>query len=1026
VLEGTEHRRPAPDAGSSTATLPGIEDDGERPSFEVTVAGQEPAFHVPTHALEPGNVVGRHVVLHRLGAGGMGVVYAAYDPELDRKVALKLLLPGMAGPVGRTRLLREAQALGRLSHPNVVAIHDVGTVGEQVWLAMEFVQGQTLCDWLGTRRRWQDLLAVFRSAGEGLAAAHAAGLLHRDFKPANVMVGDDGRVRVMDFGLARVRPEAASLHLEEFGALPAFDTSMEVTRAGTVMGTPAYMAPEQFGSEELTAAADQFAFCVTLWEALYGERPFSGTTWMEISDSVLAGRLRTPPNRRAAPSWLRRACERGLSVDPQDRWPSMSALLETLATGRTRARARRRLVTVGVLAVLGAGVEGSRRYDLAQREAACEASGAEIETAWSPARELELRDALVATGVSHAATTADKAIPWIEQQAAAWREARVEACLDGDVRGRWDADTLDRSLWCLDERRMALESLVGELTLADADVLHKAVTAAAGLASVAPCRDERALEVLAPPPELDREAIRAVRAAVARAASLEHAGRYDEGLALAREALARAEGLQWRPLVAAARVTMGSILDKSGAFAEAETALADAYFDAAEGLAPEVAFEAASALVLVVGNRSARPAEGRHWGRLAELSLVSLGEGEGLRRAALLHNLALIDDVTGAREQARERAERALSIREQVLGPNHLQVAASLKNLANVLLNAGAHDRAEQLCERSVAIYEQALGPEHPSVAFALLELARIHTSNGAYDRALPLLERAMSIAERALGPEHPHVAAILNNLARTLNALGDHEQAERLQLRALASFERTQGLEHPNVAACLSDLAAVHMATGAHDRALPLYERALSIYERAFGPDHADVARSLAYVASVHRALGDYGRAVSLYERALFIFESALGPDNPDVSLCLGHLGLAHMGAGAHDRALPLFERSLAILEKTLGPEHPLVSSPLVALAQLALAQGRASAAVPLAERAVSLAEKGRAADQLAEARFVLARALWGAPADGGRDPARAVSLAQRARDTYREGGAALAKPLAEVEAWLREVGEP
>jgi eukaryotic-like serine/threonine-protein kinase len=211
------------------------------------------------------------------------------------------------------------------------------------------------------------------------------------------------------------------------------------------------------------------------------------------------------------------------------------------------------LAAVGVLALLGAGIEAQRRFDLAQRTAVCEAAGDEVEVAWSSAREQKLRDAIMATGANHAAATADRVTPWLERQAEAWREARVEACLDADVRDRWNAEMLDRSLWCLEDRYMELESLVDELMLADAKVLHKAVTAAAGLSSVAACRDESVLETLTPPPQDTREALRLVREDVVRVGNLERAGRYDQGLSLAREALGRAEALGWPPLVATAR-----------------------------------------------------------------------------------------------------------------------------------------------------------------------------------------------------------------------------------------------------------------------------------------------------------------------------------------------------------------------------------------------------------------------------------------------------------------------------------------
>jgi tetratricopeptide (TPR) repeat protein/predicted Ser/Thr protein kinase len=958
-----------------------------RASGDATQAGShggEPATPSRTRSAEPGSVVGRHVVLHELGAGGMGVVYAAYDPELDRKVALKLLLPGAGGDTGRLRLLREAQALGRLSHPNVVGIHDVGTVGEQVWLAMEFVQGQTLRQWLATPRRWPEVLEVLPKAGEGLAAAHAAGLLHRDFKPENVMVGDDGRVRVMDFGLARAHASSESLEAEPSQSYPERTSSLasSVTRVGAVVGTPSYMAPEQFAHEELSAAADQFAFCVTLWEALHGERPFGGDTPMELVASILAGRLHAPAKARAVPGWLRRVCERGLSVDPRQRWPSMSALLDALGKGRTRALARRGLAVVGVLALLGAGLQAQRRWDLAERTAACETAGDEVEAAWNPEREQTLRHALVATGVSHASTTADKVTPWLDRQVGEWREARVQACLDADVRDQWDAQTLDRSLWCLDERRMELESLVDELTLADANVLHKAVTAAAGLSSVVVCRDERVLETLVPPPQDAREALRAVRADVVRVGNLQRAGRYDQGLPLARGALGRAEALGWPPLVAAARLQLGVLLDRTGAYPEAEVELEQAYFDAANGVAPEVVFEAAAKLVYVVGVSSARHVEGRRWARLAEVALEDMSGADQLRQARLLVDLANVQTGAGAYDEAKVLYERAIAMREQMLGPEHPDVAGTLNNFATTLSATGAHHEARVLLERAIAIWEQALGPEHPYVASSLVNLAIALRSTGMVDEAKVALERAIAIREKALGPEHPEVAHGLDSLAVVHATTHSYDTAKVLLERAIAMREKALGPEHPHVATSVHNLAQVHEATGAHEAAKVLYERALAIWEKALGPEHPHVASSLVGLAILYEATGD------------------------------------------HDVAKPLLERALGIQERLLGPEHPDLAHALVGLANVALAQHRDGDAIRLAERAVTLRDEGGAAvELLAEARFTLARALWDAPLDAGRDQARARILAEQARDVYRAAGNSEAARLAEVDAWLGRV---
>jgi len=339
---------------------------GMRTSAGARVVADEPAD------LEAGTRVGRYVVRRRLGAGGMGVVYATHDPELERHVALKLVTPGRIGHEHRTRLLREAQALARLSHPNIVKVFDVGVMDGRLWLALELVRGRTLREWLRTPRAWREVLAVMQQAARGLAAAHEAGLLHRDFKPENVMVGDDGVVRVMDFDLARDAPtqeDSPEHEAEPEPLVPTTDAlALDVTHTETLVGTPGYMAPEQLLGHQLTPAADQFALCVSLWEGLYGERPFTGDTLDELVQHVLAGAPRRPSRERTVPRWLRRACERGLAVRPRDRFESIAALLGAIGRGRARARAWIGVLAVGMLLAAWAGAEGCRRLERQQVE----------------------------------------------------------------------------------------------------------------------------------------------------------------------------------------------------------------------------------------------------------------------------------------------------------------------------------------------------------------------------------------------------------------------------------------------------------------------------------------------------------------------------------------------------------------------------------------------------------------------------------------------------------------------------------
>jgi predicted Ser/Thr protein kinase len=328
-----------------------------------TVAGKTVQPRAAT-GLSRGAQLGRYVVLERLGAGGMGVVYTAYDPELDRKVAVKLLQPCSAEQRAEeeARLLREGQAMARLSHPNVITVHDVGTFFDQVFVAMEFVDGVTLREVQKQPLSWQSALKLYVQAGRGLAAAHAAGLIHRDFKPDNTLVDGAGRVRVLDFGLARAldgAPETPAAPAPDLPIPSGGVLSTPLTNPGAFMGTPQYMAPEQLFGAEVDARTDQFGFCVAFYEALYGERPFRAATLQELAQEIERGHVQPAPPGRDVPDWLRQALLRGLSTRPADRFPSMDALLAALDQDPDRdARHsdRARAVAVALVALLLAGL----------------------------------------------------------------------------------------------------------------------------------------------------------------------------------------------------------------------------------------------------------------------------------------------------------------------------------------------------------------------------------------------------------------------------------------------------------------------------------------------------------------------------------------------------------------------------------------------------------------------------------------------------------------------------------------------
>jgi formylglycine-generating enzyme required for sulfatase activity len=328
-----------------------------------------------------GSVVGRYVVLERLGAGAMGVVFAAFDPDLDRKIALKLLPPHHrdGDRVRREeRLVREAKAIAKLSHPNIVGIYDVGVHQDQVFLAMEHLSGGTLRRWLATEKReWRDVLRVFLDAARGLAAAHKEKLIHRDFKPENVLLDRNGVAKVVDFGLVRLTEAGRSAAYAVLDGSdpdglpsPALDLSpATLTRTGALMGTPAYMAPEQFLARPADARSDQFAFCASLYEALYGERPFAGETVVELAKSVTRGALKPVPAATTVPGWIRKVLVRGLSGDPNARFASLTELIETLERDPVALRRRIALTSAVVAAVAIAGTLITKRVERGRAEA---------------------------------------------------------------------------------------------------------------------------------------------------------------------------------------------------------------------------------------------------------------------------------------------------------------------------------------------------------------------------------------------------------------------------------------------------------------------------------------------------------------------------------------------------------------------------------------------------------------------------------------------------------------------------------
>ncbi len=435
--------------------------------------------------------IGRFTVLRRLGKGGMGVVYSAYDDELDRKVAIKLLRPELFGDEGELRLRREAQAVARLSHPNVVSVFESGLHEGRVFVAMEFVQGRTLGAWLREEPHgWAQIVDVFLQAGHGLVAAHAAGLVHRDFKPENVMVSPAGshgqlRVRVLDFGVARraVEPDAATGRADA----PAALAEAAITVTGAVVGTPAYMAPEQHAGEVADERTDQYSFCLTLWEALFDESPYAATDPRERAREKADGAIRAPSRPSRAPARVRRLLQRGLSPRREDRHASMEQLLAALAKARG---GRRRWVA---LALVGTIAATSTAAWLGAHDRECASADEKLRGVWDDDRRARVVAALRTSAEAGVGDAWLRLEPALDDYAAAWRAAYVRACEDD---ARSEELGLQERL-CLAAQLRELDELVDAAAAGDAAAVKTAAATTGGRDPPGSCHDEEFLRAWA-------------------------------------------------------------------------------------------------------------------------------------------------------------------------------------------------------------------------------------------------------------------------------------------------------------------------------------------------------------------------------------------------------------------------------------------------------------------------------------------------------------------------------------------------
>jgi tetratricopeptide (TPR) repeat protein len=944
----------------------------------VGAAASSSAFERP-QPLERGASVGRYLIVELIGAGGMGEVYRAYDPQLDRKVALKVLR--VAGPesIDGARVLREARALARQNHANVVTVYDAGIDGERVHIAMELVEGETLAQWLKERHGWRETLALFIGAGRGLAAAHASGLVHRDFKPQNVMVSREGqhsetRVRVMDFGLARAavgRESDAVVTVAGANELP-----LELTAAGTLVGTPAYLAPEVYAGQTADERADQFSFCVALWLGLFGTRPFVGDVAFELAAAAARGDIAPPPSTSTVPTWLRKVALRGLAARPQDRWADMTTLLAALQ----RDPSRRRRVVVVLAAVAGAAalVLGTTWAAAAARSRACDDEGRSIDLVWNDATAEIVRERFVATGLELAEPTFARARERLDAYAEQWSTAAREICMRDDAAS--EASTISA---CMQARRSALAKTVDVFLRAEDRDVIAAIGAATRLGAISDCRDDAYLAGRAAASQLQGtpEERDAIERGLAECDALLDLGRYDEGVAVAEHTLAAAEELGAAGLVANVRAQLGDALFLAGDVDRAKNELMSAYFAASAVGDDRTASAAARRIFSIVGEQGGRTDDALLWSRLAETAIARDVGDTTLARANLLSIRARVDQVAGDLPAAVADARAALELTEAFYGTEHPDVASALNTLGAIYLQQGDDRAAEAAFERGLALVERTYGDSHPEVARFLHNLAGVSYRRVDLAKTRALTERSLEIKLRWFGAESREVANSLVGLGNLELREGRFAEAQDHFGRALAIYRRIHSGDHPVLLEVLANLAhaehgAVHLET-----AEALYRERLAMAERLFGGEHVKVADALVDLSSA----------------------------------------LAYRRADREAEAL--MRRALAIYEKTVPPDHPSLVEALDVLGKQLVDQGRDREAIGVLERSLKVQEAQAAVDPLyrARARYHLARAVWNAE----RDAARARELADGAKTDYEAAGEAAAQEQRKLTTWRKAVPE-
>ncbi len=842
--------------------------------------GEEKLVASEGGGLRSGHSIGRYRIEELIGAGAMGTVYRAWDPTLDRYVAVKVVHARWSRhPAARQRLAREAQALAKLSHRNVLPVFDVGAHKQSLFMAVEWVDGSTLDAWCDGRDRDQ-IIACFVAAGRGLAAAHDSGFIHRDFKPQNVLIGQDARPLVADFGLVAGIDDKLETgdNIDDGGD----GTNNRLTRSGSLVGTPGFMAPEQLRGEVAQQASDQFAFCVALFETLFDRAPFHGASPAELLVSISEG-PKAPPGRNNRRLFA--VLARGLQEHPCDRYPSMRHLLSALEAASSRRTPWR--FFAGAATLTGLAVAAM----VAGVPTPCEGS-------LLRGRSLEQ---VVPFEFSEA--TRDEVASISE----AWANIYEPACHRAK---RGDAAAI-RSLNCLEVERIEFEQGLAEQSGSGTGQRSPFFVR---LGNPSLCAAPPKGHYEEPPNLALRALLKLARVQIAKAVRLHDQGKLDEALEALDAAWLKNETTAAPRAHASARLVRGAIETSSGDSDAGIATLTEAYTEATQDGRDEEALHSASLLMRAYLLEKQDTAAALQWDKHAR-ALLPRTRSKRARFTYHRERVRILLSI-GELEQALDEAYRGRELLRDSDEDSRL-LASSIDNLlAQIHTLQGNDAEAALYQERILSTHLELYGPEHPNVATAQLGLAKVARRQGHDHEAQTLLAEAQTVLSALLPPGHWQLGVLSRERANLASSRGDFDLAV---MHYTALLEVLNGQPHINdsLRRTLRGLSWTLERMGHHGRALELRERTLVHVEAIDGPESRNVGQSLNNIASSLLLLGRLDEAEATFRRAIDVFKARDAGD-PALAFPMTGLGEVMAATGRAEAARPWLERAL-----TIQPHH-------------------------------------------------------------------------------------------------------